>query len=239
MSLQFAWALQQAAALADAHGQTAEATRWRDLSARILAAVRRNCWDPQRKLFSDTPSRDRFSQHVNALAVLAGAINGTAAADLMRRVRDDATLTQCTLYFRFYLLRAAKKVGLGDDYLRALGPWHDMLARGLTTFAERPDPTRSDCHAWSASPVYELLATVCGIEPASPGFRRVTIKPHLGELRHVVGRVPHPAGPIDVSFERSGDGLHGEISLPPGITGTLVWRGETIELQPGAQKIQR
>ncbi len=239
VSLQFAWALQQAAALADAYGQTAEATRWRDISARILAAVRQNCWDPQRKLFADTPDRDRFSQHVNALAVLTGAIGGPEATDLMRRVRDDATLTQCTLYFRFYLLRAAKQVGLGDDYLRALGPWHDMLARGLTTFAERPDPTRSDCHAWSASPVYELLATVCGIEPASPGFRRVTIEPHLGELRRVGGRVPHPAGPIEVNFERADDGLRAEIGLPPGISGTLLWRGETIELRPGAQTIQR
>jgi alpha-L-rhamnosidase len=46
---------------------------------------------------------------------------------------------------------------------------------GLTTFAEKPDPTRSDCHAWSASPNYDFLATVAGIEPALPGFKTVKI----------------------------------------------------------------
>jgi alpha-L-rhamnosidase len=49
-----------------------------------------------------------------------------------------------------------------------------MLNRGLTTWAETADPTtRSDCHAWSASPNYELFRTVLGIDSAAPGFRRV------------------------------------------------------------------
>ena len=53
-----------------------------------------------------------------------------------------------------------------------------MLNRGLTTWAETADPTRSDCHAWSASPNYDLLSIVAGIQPAAPGFKRVRIEPH-------------------------------------------------------------
>ena len=33
----------------------------------------------------------------------------------------------------------------------------------LPTFAEKPDPTRSDSHAWSAPPNYNFLALVAGI----------------------------------------------------------------------------
>ena len=119
-----------------------------------------------------------------------------------------------------------------------LQPWHEMLARGLTTFAERPDPTRSDCHAWSASPLYEFLATVCGVEPASPGFKTVRIEPHLGYLKHVQGVVPHPAGEIKVALTRAGNGIQGEITLPPGLGGEFLWQGKVIPLRPGTQTVK-
>ncbi len=100
----------------------------------------------------------------------------------MRRVDSDTSLVQCTFYYRFYLDEAMRKAGLADMYVDRLQPWRDMLAAGLTTFAEEPDPTRSDCHAWSASPNYNLLATVCGIESAEPGFKSVRVVPALGSL---------------------------------------------------------
>ena len=130
-----------------------------------------------------------------------------------------------------------KQVGLGDDYLAMLGPWRDMLAKGLTTFAEQPDPTRSDCHAWSASPVYELLATVCGIEPGSPGFATVRIEPHLGALQHAEGKVMHPKGEISVALVREKAGLRATVTLPAGVSGTFDWRGKIVALKPGAQEL--
>jgi len=102
----------------------------------------------------------------------------------------------------------------------------------------KPDPTRSDCHAWSASPVYELLATVCGIEPASPGFAAVRIEPHLGHLKEVSAKMPHPHGEIAVSLKREGAGIAAEISLPEGVTGSFVWAGEMVELRAGAQAVR-
>ena len=63
---------------------------------------------------------------------------------------------------------------MGDRYLDLLAPWRAMLDLGLTTWAETPEPTRSDSHAWSAHPSVDLLAIVAGIQPAVPGFERVT-----------------------------------------------------------------
>jgi hypothetical protein len=106
-----------------------------------------------------------------------------------------------------------------------------MLDLGLTTFAEKPDPTRSDCHAWSASPNYDFLATIAGIEPASPGFKTVKIEPHLGELTEIEGKMPHPDGTISFKLKRKGDtGIEGEITLPENLTGTFVWKGKTLKL---------
>ncbi|MES1167968.1 MAG: alpha-L-rhamnosidase, partial [Oleiharenicola lentus] len=182
VTLQYAMTLRHAAELCRGLGRADLAGHYEQVAAGLLAAVNRHCWDETRRVYADTPDRKSYSQHANVFAVLAGAVTGEAARDLIQRTADDKSLIQATTYFRFYLLRALKSAGLGDQYLARLGPWHAMLKLGLTTFAEKPDPTRSDCHAWSASPVYELLATVCGIEPASPGFATVRIEPHLGHL---------------------------------------------------------
>jgi alpha-L-rhamnosidase len=132
-----------------------------------------------------------------------------------------------------------KKAGLGDAYVGMLGPWRDMLKLGLTTFAERPEPTRSDCHAWSSSPNFELLSTVSGIEPASPGFRTVRIEPFLGPLKWIKSVMPHPAGPIRVSLKRKGKtGIEGEIELPQNLEGTFVWDGKETPLHGGIVKIR-
>src|SRR5690606_31556569 len=136
------------------------------------------------------------------------------------------------------LFRALKKVGRGNEYLDMLQPWKDMLAIGLTTFAEKPEPTRSDCHAWSASPNYDLLSLVCGIEPAQPGFKSVRIAPHPGHLKYIKAKMPHPAGEISVNLTRSENGLTGEIFLPSGLNGIFAYEGKTQGLKPGKNVIE-
>ena len=89
----------------------------------------------------------------------------TFAASLM------GDIAPATFYFRFYLHRALRKAGFGDHYLDWLKPWHDMLALGLTTWAEKPEPTRSDCHAWSAHPNIEPAGDRAGGRGMRARFR--------------------------------------------------------------------
>ena len=102
------------------------------------------------------------------MGVLAGSIPASQAPAVMQKVLSDASLSQATFYYRFYLNLALQKAGMGDLYYSQLQPWRQMIANGLTTFAENPDPTRSDCHAWSSSPNYDFLATICGVKPGAP-----------------------------------------------------------------------
>jgi alpha-L-rhamnosidase len=91
--------------------------------------------------------------------------------------------------------------GLGNEYLYLLQPWRDMVALGLTTWAEKPEHTRSS-HAWSAHPNFDLLTIVAGIRPATPRFNAVTIQPHLGPLKHGRATMAHPKGEITVEYTR-------------------------------------
>ncbi len=132
------------------------------------------------------------------LAVLAGVSTGDEARDLVTRVLEDPSLVQCSYYFRHYVHSAVNMVGEGDRYLGLLGEWESMLSRGLTTFAERYEepgnPSRSDCHAWSSSPNFEIFRTVLGIDTAAPGFARVRIRPFLGNAGACLGFHSPPEG---------------------------------------------
>ncbi len=231
--LAYGWAAEMEAAL----GSTALAAEYHRAETRLRATVRNLYWDSARQLFADTPRKAEFSQHTNALAILAEAVKGEEAGALMRRILEDASLVQCSIYFRHYLHSALNKAGEGDLYLDLLGPWRAMLDQGLTTWSEIADPTtRSDCHAWGASPNYELLRTVLGIDSSAPGFQRVSIRPFPGKLTHVSGTLPHPKGEVKVSLSRVNGKLAVEVSLPEGVTGEFIYRGAHRHLQSGKSK---
>jgi hypothetical protein len=254
LSLQLALALREAADLETALGDPERAARHRARAEAIVEAARRLAWDEGRGLLADAPSRLRFSQQTNILALLAGAApTGRDKAVLDRvlamprpSVRDASRsgsgfegVARASVYFRFYLSRALEALGEGDRYLPELEPWREMLEVGLSTFAEIPSAgTRSDCHAWSAHPSYDLLRLVAGVKPGSPGFRTVRVEPHLGTLGRLEASVPHPGGPISVSYRRDGGALEARVTLPAGLTGTFAWRGKTHVLQAGEQALR-
>jgi alpha-L-rhamnosidase len=238
LTLQFAMGLREAADLEAAFGDPEQGKQDRALADKISSAVYSRCWDSGRRLLADTPAKQRYSQQANILGVLADTVPSADQRDLLERVLHDDTLTAASYYFRFYLFRAMKKTGLADRYLAELGPWRDMLNEGLTTFAETPGNTRSDCHAWSAHPSFDLLATVAGIESAAPGFSKVLIAPHLGELSRLSASLPHSRGMITVSYERTGDHLAADVELPAGLTGSFTWSGKNMPLHAGRQHLE-
>ncbi len=235
--LHLVMALRWAADLEKAAGDVALAARHEREAERLSEVVHRLYWDPGKQLFADTAHRQSFSQHASVLAVLAGVVHGAEATALMKRVLADTSLTQSTIYFRYYLHEAMRRAGLADRYLEQLGPWRRMLALGLTTWAETEDPSRSDCHAWGSSPNIELFRTVLGIDAGAPGFRQVRLAPALGALPRASGSIPHPLGEISVSYALRGQRLEADIRLPPGLKGELVWGGQTRPLTPGRSQI--
>ena len=236
ISLLLAYALDRAAVLESDLGVRGLAQSYGARADSLRVATRKRAWDPSRKLFRDSPDSAAYSQQTNVLAILTDAVPAAEQRALMERVLADSTLIPASYYFSFYTLEALHKVGLADRYIEQLAPWRTMLALGLTSAPEKPEPTRSDSHAWAAHPNYGLLATVLGVRPSSPGFRTVRIAPALGELRNAQGRVPHPRGEIDVNLVREGArGLRATVTMPVGVSGTFEWNGRTRPLRSGRQ----
>lgn len=93
--------------------------------------------------------------------------------------------------------------------------------------------TRSDCHAWGASPDIEFFRTVLGSDSYAPGFAENKIESHLGTLTKVSGEIPHPNGEIAVAYNPNKTQWKINISIPQKTSGVFVWDGRNYTLKAG------
>ncbi len=242
-TLEYLGALKNAADLEHALGDPVFAARDSQRAAHVRSGIYRQCWDASRGLLADNPDKAVFSQQANILGVLYDVIPAADQKPVLRKmlaIQPGTTpngVLSASYYFRFYLSRALDHAGMADDYLQSIEPWRQLLKLHFSTWPETPGVTRSDSHAWSAHPIYDLLTLVAGIEPASPGFRTVRIAPHLGSLPSLTATFPHPNGEIRVEYRRTSSGLRASITLPAGLSGSFVYSGRSLPLHHGVNRI--
>jgi alpha-L-rhamnosidase len=233
--LQLLWAYQWAAEMEAKIGMQDYAKLYNQKAAQLKATIQRKYWDPVKKLYADTKEKNGYSQHVNSLAILTGMVNDANMPAVANGIINDKSLTQCSVYFKYYLNQALVKAGLGNDYISWLGIYRENIAMGLTTWAEYSDvnTSRSDCHAWGASPNIEFFRTVLGIDSYAPGFSKIKIEPHLGALTTISGEMPHPNGKVVAGYTLDKGKWKINISLPQKTTGILVWKAKRYVLKAG------
>jgi len=239
MDFQLLLAYQTAAELEKKLGMEAYAQLYDQRAGQLKAAIRQKYWDTGKGLYADRPEKDVFSQHANTLAILTGMVSGEESLQLARKMLSGSDMAPASIYFKYYLHRAYIQAGLGDDYLKWLDKWYENIAMGLTTWAEDSNinTARSDCHAWGSSPNIEFYRTILGIDTDAPGFARVKIEPHLGDMQTLSGEMPHPLGMIRAKYGLAKGKWNVEIDLPAGLTGRLIWKGQEIALKSGKNNL--
>ena len=234
LNWQYVLVLNHVAYLEAMIGESALAARAHQQAA-ALARRLDAFWDKTRGLYAEDRARTAFTEHTQCLAVLSGSLDASKHAQIAESLFSAEDLTHATIYFSHYLFETYRELGRIDALLDRLSLWFDQVNYGAKTPIEKPEPSRSDCHAWGSHPLYHYFASILGIRPASPGFETVAIRPQLGPLESASGMMPHPRGEIavDVRVERAV--LHGSIVLPNSISGFLYANGQTIDLHPGQQ----
>jgi alpha-L-rhamnosidase len=243
-TLQYLGALEDATDLEHNMGDSVLAGRYQARAKQVRSGLYGKCWVEDRGLIADNPDRNVFSQQANILAVLYDVIPKDRQQAVLRKIltiepgtTPDGVMS-ASYYFRFYLARALDHAGLADEYLQSLDPWRKLLPLHFSTWPEIPGDTRSDSHAWSAHPIYDMLTLVAGIKPASPGFASVRIAPHLGNLNAITATYPHPSGTINVEYRRDASGLDATITLPGTLTGQFTYHDKVWSLKSGANHIK-
>lgn len=238
IALQLVNALQNASVLFKEFGLDEEAVVYQNIGNAIQREVVKTFFDTDTGMFAENKEKDAFSQHTNILAILTNTVATKDQAILMAKILEKKELIQATLYFKYYLFEALHQSGLGDEYLDLLQNWSNQLSLGLTTFAEKDDEPRSECHGWSASPNYHFLKIVAGIYPAGKNFKEITIQPHFGNLHLIKATMPHPGGLIRIDLQRTATGVEGKVELPEKTNGHFIWEGKKMMLKPGLQHIK-
>jgi hypothetical protein len=238
-------ALNAAADTAERIGEPVRAAEWRARAGRIAALYHAKFWNEARGLYVDNVAGGAqsamFSQHTQAITVLAG-LHRVEATPLLQRTVKDESLTRTEPYFSFYLLEALGRNGLageGLDFIRRR--WGAMIEQGATSFWEEwqtngtfragrwtPRP-RSHCHAWSAAPTAWLSRYVLGVRVEEYGGP-IVIEPNPCGLTEASGVVPTSYGPVAIKW-RARDGLLSVTAKAPKGAQTLAkdpagWAGK-------------
>ncbi|MBD3187289.1 Bacterial alpha-L-rhamnosidase [Candidatus Bathyarchaeota archaeon] len=121
-------------------------------------------------------------------------------------------------FFQHHVNKFFDKVGRHDLLLKFIRKWLPMLRLGKTgTIWETWSIHGSECHAWAATPAFDLSTYWLGVRPAAPGFERIEISPTFHHLESVDGMFPTCRGDVKVSWKKMNKEVIINISLPSSI----------------------
>ena len=200
----YLYSLGQACELHELLGEVEIAARYRRLGKRLAEAMFKTFFSPEFSMLSDCATHPEFSEHSQCLALLSNLLSPEQETFICKGLFSGLPeMAETTFYFDFYYLEACHKAKRMDFFYKRISKRFQSLDElGLKTILERPEPSRSDCHAWSSHIIYHYFASVLGIRPVAAGFKQVEIAPHPGNLTRVSAEMPIPQGLITIDWQK-------------------------------------
>ena len=245
-----AGALKAAAELASALKYQRAEDQYRSLANNIAHALNTRHWNESRGVYVDSVDPEtveqgqRIGQQANAAMIYWGLAPEDRWSRIVEQITDTRRLKLTAVppmvieaeefdeehdivlantyfsHFVFSALAKARRFDLAVEQMRRL--YEPMLATGTTTLWESFDPEASLCHAFSATPVYQLSANALGIQPAAPGFQKATISPQPGNLTQASGIYATVRGDIKVEWHIENEIFDLQLSLPGEISANII-----------------
>ena len=159
LNWQIALGLRWAIELERAVGEPELVARFERLLGELTAATHKAFWVESEGLWSDDLKHERFSEHAQALSILAGSAPEASrrrAAERLASETGPQRAAVATIYFTHYVIEALRAFDHHDAIDRRLDLWRSLPDQGLRALPEEPEPTRSDCHGWGAHVIYQV-----------------------------------------------------------------------------------
>jgi hypothetical protein len=222
------------APLAEALGDAPAAAQARERGDRLLAAAVARFWSPEHRVFLDNrpwlaeDHAPRLSDRVLAMAILfaqcPGGDTGAALQALAETPPEMGLSYPCNAGWRYWALA---RLGRADLVLR------DFRARWATmrsvrennslqeTWQVQPDSGSQWSHA-PLAPIFVLYQDIVGLRPLAAGFKRLQLRPQLGDLPDLEIVAHTPAGPVVFHARREAGGHRVEVKLPQACEAELL-----------------
>lgn len=224
-------ALRDAARIAHTAGHARGAIQYHALADRVSNGINTLLWDARRGVYVDArrngKQSERISQQSNAAVIAWQVAPQERRATIFEVILDERRLVlthglgregqitsfdesndvvMAQSFFSHFLHRAMRLDGRYQAMLdNTRKRWGALLTEGQSTFPEtwQIEPITSLCHAWSATPSFDLSTDILGVEPIADGFRRLRVAPQCCDLEWARGSFPTPYGDVLVAWQRT------------------------------------
>ena len=233
--------------LAMAVGEEGDATFFKQEAAKIGNELLNAFWDPQSGYFLDGIKNDSLIQNAYSISSIWPYLAGLTdeekidqiipyVIDQLQEIGTESRRKRVTPYGSFYVLKALAQQGemeQVEDFIRR--HWGIMIHKHDDTAWENFDDVGVGTlsHAWSAAPTFLLSSEILGVNlgwPHPVQWDEVTIAPQSASIDWVEGTVPHPKGPIHVTWEVNGEQLFLTYNAPKDVKVTVSPRGRLSQL---------
>ena len=226
----YLYVLQQASEILKATNFTIEAMNLKATADDLKKVLQEKAYNSRYGLFSDTANHQYYSQHSIIFAILTNSCEGLVNTEsLLKKIIESNNIAKTSYYFRFYLFEAMYHAGRGDLVWSRFSDWQEMIDLGLSTVSETPEPSRSDCHAWSAHPLFHFFASILGIRPIEPLFKKIAISPAITKPdfpcsfpKSIGGTCMTPYGPLEVQLIDSNGNWDVNVNCPEKVSFSIV-----------------
>ena len=235
-------ALTSGAKLADAHGDTAHATTWRERAAAVKTAANAQLWNPATGLYRDVPGAALHPQDGNSMAIWFGLTDSPAKnASIVRALTANwtgigaVTPEAGNLVGTFTGSMELTARLMANDDVDALA----LMRRAWGFMLNSPNGTNSTfwesfkydgspyygnsymsaAHGWATGPTNALTFFVLGLNPGDA--THYDFVPHLGDLTHVEGNITTPKGAVHGTWDYTPGTFTSKLTAPAGTTGRI------------------
>ena len=173
------------------------------------------------------PIRSELAQ---ALAISSGEWSKTELRNFTDAILGH-TLMESELYLSGLVFQALHEMGEDQEILdRIRKRWGNVVRRGCVTIPECGvykfgrdgfKESGSLCHGFATSPAVFFKEVILGIRATRPGYEAFSFAPHPLDLTCASGTVRTPRGSIIAKWEKTADGIHASLQIPPGMTALL------------------
>lgn len=223
INLMYGYALQCAAVLSRSTGRSGMEEEYLDRRKNITNLIQELCWNEEKGLYQEGPLLQQYSQHAQAWAILNGMVSKEQGIEILTRSIATPKVIQCSFSTSYELFRAMEQTGQYGQTKQFINRWIGLLEQDCTTCPEEPVNGRSENHAWSALPMFELIRCISGIRRKDVGWKSFEICPHMEYLPDVEGQVVTPGGMVSFRYWKMDGHVNYWMHVPEGLEGSFVY----------------
>jgi len=232
-------------------------------AAKVKKSINELLFNAEKGYYVDGVGTDHASLHANMFLVAFDVVPEARLQSVLNYIKSKGMA--CSVYGAQYLLEALYKSGEADYALKLMTAqtdrsWYNMIKIGSTMTLEAWDmkyKSNGDWnHAWGAAPANIIPRWMWGIQPKTPGYDIVSIKPQMSNLKNSSITVPTIKGQIKANYLKKSKtdteynielpgNMVGEFIVSLGVEDELIVNGisvntmfNSVRLSPGPNKIE-